>query len=159
MSTVAGFTIRKMRVADLASVMEIELATFTMPWSESTFRGLLRRTDSDLFIAEKNDRVIGYAVFWSVIDQGELGNVAVSPLYRGRGIGTRLVDAVLVRALEKGVRDVFLEVRKSNFGAQRLYKEFGFFEVGKRRNYYLEPLEDAIVMKRVLDEELENFGN
>ena len=157
MSTVAGFTIRKMRSGDLPRVMEIELATFTMPWSEATFRGLLRRTDSDLFVAERGSTVIGYAVFWSVTDQGELGNVAVSPQYRGKGIGTKLVEAVLERALEKGVREVFLEVRKSNLGAQNLYKAFGFFEVGKRRNYYLEPLEDALVMKRVLDIELENL--
>lgn len=152
-----SFAIRRMRSTDLARVMEIELETFTMPWSESTFRGLLRRTDSDLFVAEHNGAVIGYAIFWSVTDQGELGNVAVAPEYRGKGIGTRLVEAVLDRAVEKGVREVFLEVRKSNSGAQNLYKAFGFFEVGKRRNYYLEPLEDALVMKRVLDVEIENL--
>lgn len=157
MSKVAGFTIRSMRSGDLARVMEIELATFTMPWSEATFRGLLRRTDSDLFVAERDNTVIGYAVFWSVTDQGELGNVAVAPQYRGKGVGTRLVEAVLERALEKGVCEVFLEVRRSNLGAQNLYKAFGFFEVGKRRNYYLEPLEDALVMKRVLDIELESL--
>lgn len=151
MSTVAGFTIRKMRSTDIPRVMEIELATFTMPWSEATFRGLLRRTDSDLFVADRSGSVIGYAVFWSVTDQGELGNVAVSPLHRGKGIGTRLVEAVLDRAAEKGVREIFLEVRRSNYGAQDLYKSFGFVEVGRRRNYYLEPLEDALVMKKVID--------
>lgn len=143
--------IRKMRSADLQRVMQIELATFTMPWSESTFRGLLRRSDSDLFVAEVRGVVAGYTVFWAVTDQGELGNVAVAEEYRGRGIGRKLVEAVLARAGDRGVREVFLEVRKSNACAQNLYKTFGFFEVGKRKNYYLQPVEDALVMKIVLD--------
>jgi ribosomal-protein-alanine N-acetyltransferase len=143
--------VRKMRAADLPQVMRIELATFTMPWSESTFRGLLRRTDSDLFVAEMRGRVAGYAVFWSVTDQGELGNVAVAAAYRGHGLGRELVKSVLGRAAERGVREVFLEVRKSNHGAQNLYRTFGFFEVGKRKNYYLEPVEDALVMKKLIE--------
>lgn len=142
-----GMTIRKMRSTDLARVMQIELATFTMPWSESTFRGLLRRTDSDLLVAEVRGDVAGYTVFWAVTDQGELGNVAVAEEFRGKGIGRKLVDAVLDMATARGVREIFLEVRKSNAGAQNLYKTFGFYEVGKRKNYYLEPVEDALVMK------------
>ena len=143
--------VRKMRALDLPIVMEIELATFTMPWSEATFRGLLRRSDSDLYVAERRGLVAGYAVFWAVTDQGELGNVAVAEAFRGKGIGTKLVEAVLERAAQRGVREVFLEVRTSNAGAQNLYKAFGFFEVGKRKNYYLQPTEDALVMKKVLD--------
>lgn len=143
--------IRKMRGADLPRVMEIELATFTMPWSEATFRGLLRRTDSDLYVVDVRGAVAGYAVFWSVTDQGELGNVAVAAEYRGRGLGRKLVETVLERAAERGVREMFLEVRRSNEGAQNLYKTFGFFEVGKRKNYYLEPVEDALIMKKVID--------
>lgn len=142
-----GLAIRRMRSADLVRVMQIELATFTMPWSESTFRGLLRRSDSDLFVAEVRGEVAGYTVFWAVTDQGELGNVAVAPDFRGKGIGRLLVDAVLDVATERGVREIFLEVRKSNEGAQNLYKTFGFYEVGKRKNYYLEPVEDALVMR------------
>lgn len=142
--------IRRMRSADLPRVMEIELATFTMPWGESTFRGLLRRKDSDLLIAEVKGAVAGYAVFWAVLDQGELGNVAVDEAARGQGIGSKLVEAILERALDRGVREVFLEVRKSNVRAQELYKAFGFDEVGQRRNYYLQPREDAIVMKKEL---------
>lgn len=140
-------TIRPMRSFDLPRVMQIELATFSMPWSESTFRGLLRRTDSDLFVADIGDEVAGYSVFWAVTDQGELGNVAVSQQFRGRGIGRKLVERVLARAAERGVREVFLEVRKSNESAQAMYRMFGFYEVGRRKNYYLEPAEDALVMR------------
>ena len=144
--------IRTMRSADLPQVMLIELSTFTMPWSESTFRGLLRRRDSDLFVADIKGEIAGYAVFWAVMDQGELGNVAVDESQRGQGIGSKLIKAVLDRAADRGVREIFLEVRKSNTKAQELYKTFGFSEVGRRKNYYLEPLEDALVMKKIIDE-------
>ena len=144
--------IRTMRSADLPQVMLIELSTFTMPWSESTFRGLLRRRDSDLFVADIKGEIAGYAVFWAVMDQGELGNVAVDESHRGKGIGSKLIQAVLSRASDRGVREIFLEVRKSNTKAQDLYKTFGFAEVGRRKNYYLEPLEDALVMKKIIDE-------
>jgi ribosomal-protein-alanine N-acetyltransferase len=143
--------IRRMRASDLPRVMLIELTTFTMPWSEATFRGLLRRKDSDLLVADMKGDIAGYAVFWAVLDQGELGNVAVDDEMRGHGIGTLLIQAVLDCAFERGVREVFLEVRKSNVRAQELYKSFGFSEVGRRRNYYLEPLEDALVMKKIIE--------
>jgi [ribosomal protein S18]-alanine N-acetyltransferase len=142
-----GVTMRRMRAADLPRVMQIELSTFSMPWSESTFRGLLRRSDSDLFVAELRGVVAGYSVFWAVTDQGELGNVAVAEEHRGRGIGRGLVDAVLERAAERGVHEVFLEVRRSNDCAQNLYRTLGFQQVGQRKNYYVEPAEDAIVMR------------
>jgi len=148
---VSATLIRRMRGTDLPRVMEIELASFTMPWSEATFRGLLRRTDADIYVADMLGAVAGYAVFWAVTDQGELGNVAVAAEYRGRGLGRKLVEVVLERAAERGVREIFLEVRRSNEGAQNLYRTFGFFEVGKRKNYYLEPVEDALIMKRVID--------
>lgn len=148
-----GLEIRKMRSADLPQVMLIELATFTMPWGESTFRGLLRRRDSELLVADVKGEIAGYAVFWAVLDQGELGNVAVDESYRGRGIGSKLIQAVLNSAADRGVREIFLEVRSSNVGAQDLYKSFGFSEVGRRKNYYLEPLEDALVMKKIINDE------
>lgn len=144
-------TIRRMRLADLPRVMDIEVESFTMPWSEATFRGLLRRSDADLFVAELDGELVGYAVFWAVLDEGELGNVSVAPAYRRRGIATTLVNAVLSRAAERGVRDVYLEVRVSNSGAQDLYNRFGFEQVGRRRNYYIQPVEDAFVMRKRLD--------
>jgi ribosomal-protein-alanine N-acetyltransferase len=139
--------IRRMRAADLPAVIEIELQSFSMPWSEATFRGLLRRSDADLFVAEMAGELVGYTVFWAVLDQGELGNVSVAPEWRRRGIGHQLIDAVLARASDRGVREIYLEVRVSNEGAQLLYNRYGFRQVGRRRNYYLEPTEDALVMR------------
>jgi len=150
--------VRRMEGRDLGRVMEIEHQSYTMPWTEATFRGLLRRADADLFVAETVDgELAGYAVSWAVLDQGELGNVAVAPEWRQRGIAHRLLDAVIVRAVARLVRELFLEVRVSNSTARQLYLSYGFREVGRRRNYYLEPVEDALVMRKDLDSGSSDF--
>ena len=145
--TAAGFRIRLFRATDLPQVMQIEIASFSTPWRENTFRGLMRRTDTDLFVAEEEGAVLGYAACWTVVDQSELGNVAVAPEARGRGVGGALVDAVVERVRERGAVELFLEVRESNRGAQSVYRERGFEVVGRRRAYYSSPTEDALVMR------------
>lgn len=139
-----------MIAADLPTVMEIELDSYSMPWTESTFRGLLRRRDADLVVADVGGQAIGYAAGWSVLDQCELGNVAVAAGWRGLGIGRSLVEEIMRLAAGRGVRELFLEVRPSNPVAQSLYESLGFVVVGRRRNYYMQPMEDALVMRREL---------
>jgi [ribosomal protein S18]-alanine N-acetyltransferase len=141
------FIIRPLTEDDLPSVMAIEEASFSTPWRENTFRALMRRTDTDLFVAETQDRVFGYAAAWTVLDQSELGNVAVHADARGRGVGGALVDAVVERVKERGAHELFLEVRESNEPAQRLYRDRGFVAVGRRKSYYSAPVEDALVMR------------
>ncbi len=143
----APFAIRAMREDDLPRVLEIEGACFSVPWKQETFLSLLRRTDSDLYVAEGRGGILGYAACWTVIDQAELGNVAVAPEARGRGAGGALVDTVVERVKERGARELFLEVRESNVGAQVLYRERGFVVVSRRRSYYAKPTEDALVMR------------
>jgi [ribosomal protein S18]-alanine N-acetyltransferase len=140
--------IRNMTAADVATVVAIERASYSVPWSEVTFRGLLRREDADTVVATLGNAVIGYAVLWSVLDQAELGNVAVSSAARCGGVGERLVREMIARAAARGVREVFLEVRPSNHVARRLYERLGFLQVGRRRNYYQQPVEDALVLRR-----------
>jgi ribosomal-protein-alanine N-acetyltransferase len=128
--------------------MEIERACFSTPWKDSTFRGLLRRADTDLVGAEDEARrLVGYAVAWTVVDQSELGNVAVAEEARGAGIGRALVEAIVERVRARGSRECFLEVRESNAVAQALYDDMGFEVVGRRRAYYALPTEDALVMR------------
>jgi len=143
----APFTIRPMGEGDLPRVLEIEGVSYSVPWKDATFLSLLRRTDSDLYVAEDRGGIIGYTACWTVIDQAELGNVAVAPEARGRGAGGALVDTVVERVRERGARDLFLEVRESNLGAQSLYRERGFVVVSRRRSYYAHPTEDALVMR------------
>lgn len=149
----AAFALRPLREADLARIMEIEKACFSTPWKESTFRGLLGRSDSDLVGAERGGRLLGYAVCWTVVDQSELGNVAVAPEARGAGIGRALVEAALERVRLRGSRECFLEVRESNRVAQDLYLDLGFETVGRRKAYYALPTEDALVMRVFLTED------
>lgn len=143
-----GLTLRRMCDDDLDLVLGIEHVAFAMPWSSITYRNLLRRRDADLSVAEIPEvGIIGYAAFWSVLDEAELGNIAVTPEYRGRGVARALLDRVLERATEKQINAMFLEVRVSNERARALYERAGFKQVGMRRNYYAFPLEDAIVMR------------
>lgn len=142
------FRVRPLREADLPRVIEIEQECFSTPWKETTFRGLMKRSDTDLFVAETAEgRVVGYTAAWTVIDQSELGNVAVSAAARGGGVGGALVDAVVERIKERGATECYLEVRESNEAAQHLYRQRGFATVGRRPRYYSLPTEDALVMR------------
>jgi ribosomal-protein-alanine N-acetyltransferase len=142
--------LRLMIAADLEAVTAIEQASYSVPWTEQTFRGLVDRPDTDVLSALSGDEVVGFAVAWSVGDQAELGNVAVAKEWRGRGVGERLVREVVTRLGRRGVHEIFLEVRVSNRTARRLYERLGFVEIGRRRNYYARPSEDAIVMRKRL---------
>ena len=140
--------VRAFRAEDLARVMEIERECFSTPWREVTFRGLMKRLDTDLLVAETAEgRVVGYAACWTVIDQSELGNVAVSPSARGAGAGGALVDGVVERIRDRGATECYLEVRESNEAAQSLYRQRGFEVVGRRPRYYSLPTEDALIMR------------
>jgi len=152
----ADVAVRDMTHDDIDVVVAMENASYTVPWSEATFRGLLRRRDADMIVLHSGTEIVGYAAFWAVLDQGELGNVAIAARWRGRGLGAQLVAEIIRRAARRGVRDVFLEVRPLNSSARRLYERFGFVLVGKRRNYYQEPTEDALVMRRSIDPQSRN---
>jgi ribosomal-protein-alanine N-acetyltransferase len=135
-----------MRPDDLDAVMEIERASFSTPWSGASFRNLLARADADLWVAVAEDEVIGYAVIWCAATECELGNLAVAPDERCRGIGRSLLEWALRKARERGAERVYLEVRVSNRIARELYESRGFVQVGLRRRYYRKPTEDARVM-------------
>jgi ribosomal-protein-alanine N-acetyltransferase len=138
--------IRRMRSEDLDVVLAIEQASFSTPWSLASFRNLLARADADLWVAVVEDEVIGYTVVWYAATECELGNLAVAPQQRCRGVGRSLLEWTLRKAKERGAERVFLEVRVSNRVAQDLYRSRGFVQVGLRRRYYRAPTEDARVM-------------
>jgi [ribosomal protein S18]-alanine N-acetyltransferase len=142
--------VRPMAEADLARVLDIEREAFSVPWTPATFRGLLGRPDAQLHVAEERGRIVGYAAVWIVLDQAELGDIAVEAGSRGRGIGTRLLQHVFELVRERSVRELYLEVRVSNEGARRLYERHGFRLVGRRPGYYTRPREDALVLRKVV---------
>ena len=146
MSLPGGIDIRQLRRADIDAVVDIETEAFTTPWQASTFQGLLDRDGVELLVMTDDDDVIGYAVLWVILDQGELANLALTTSRRGAGLGSHLLRRVLDRARERGVRKLFLEVRASNTRAIDLYHRFGFEDMGMRKDYYRSPVEDARVM-------------
>jgi ribosomal-protein-alanine N-acetyltransferase len=143
--------LRAMRQSDIPEVVYIENRSFRVPWSKRTFKSLLRQPHAALFVAETGESVVGYAAIWFVADEAELGDLAVHPDHRGRGIGSRLLTTSLEEARRRSIRAVFLEVRAGNEHAKRLYERSGFEVVNVRRGYYAQPVEDALVMRYLID--------
>jgi ribosomal-protein-alanine N-acetyltransferase len=142
-----GVRVRRMTAEDVRTVVGIETDAFSSPWSAETFESLLDRPGLELLVLEhQREGVIGYAVLWCILDQGELANVAVTPRLRGQGLGRYLLSSVLELARERGIETLFLEVRASNERALELYRRFGFADVGRRKAYYEHPREDALIM-------------
>ena len=127
----------------------IEQAVFADPWSTQDFRDCVM-SDALFLVAEGNgaDAIAGYVVALDAADEGEILNLAVAPADRRNGLGRALVEDVLEALAERGVRQVYLEVRESNAPARALYAAHGFREVGRRKQYYRRPAEDAIVLRR-----------
>lgn len=139
-------TIESMTVDDIAQVAEIERQIFSIPWSEKAFRNSMESDNTIYIVAKENDNVAGYAGMYLSFEEGNITNVAVNPLSRRKGIGEKIVRDILNRAYEKGVRDVFLEVRETNSVAIALYEKIGFKEEGIRKNFYDKPRENALIM-------------
>jgi ribosomal-protein-alanine N-acetyltransferase len=143
-----------MRENDLDYVVELEEITGLNRWGYDAYRReLLKNLNSIMLIArnlESKSRVVGFFAGWTVEDEMHVNNIASHPDYRRMGIGESLMNAGIERGIRRGARYVMLEVRASNEGAQALYRKMGFGYVGKRRDYYRLPTEDALVMKLVL---------
>ena len=148
--------IDRVRPEDLAAIVEIERGSFSDPWSERAFRDVLDHPRIYFASAREgyelrrgdDGAVAGYVVAWFAAGEGEIANLAVSPALRGRGIGAALLDAALGAAREAGTSEMYLEVRSSNVRARQLYDSRGFVEIGRRRNYYRRPVEDAVLLRR-----------
>ena len=139
--------IRPMTEEDLLPVSELENRCFTVPWSLSSLRLAFQEPAYVLFVAETEGEIAGYAGYFFAADTADLATLAVDLPYRRQGIARRLVSEVLRDSYEKGVRDIFLEVRESNAPARALYDSLGFQAVGRRKDYYECPREDGILMK------------
>jgi len=130
----------------LDAIAELEIRAFAVPWSKKTFESAFAADTVSFFAAVEDGALLGYACLMAVPPEGELMNIAVDDAYRGRGIGSALMEAVLEKASALGTESVYLEVRESNAAARHLYEKYGFSVIGRRRNYYRKPVEDAILM-------------
>jgi [ribosomal protein S18]-alanine N-acetyltransferase len=136
-----------MRRRHVRSVLRIEEQVYPRPWSHSLFLSeLALRTTRAYFVARVGRDVVGYAGLMMTGEDGHVTTIAVDPRWQRHRVASRLLVALAREALERGARNLTLEVRLSNLGAQHLYRRFGFSPVGVRKNYYQETNEDALVM-------------
>ena len=143
----AELEITRMRRRHLKGVMAIERQVYPRPWSPSLFLSEMNELRNRTYlVARIGHDVVGYGGLMAYGDEAHVTTIAVDPAHHRHKIGTRLLHELVLEALRFGARAVSLEVRVSNYGAQRLYARFGFRPVGIRKNYYQETNEDAIVM-------------
>ena len=162
------YRVEPMRWDDVSQVMAIERQSFTLPWSDYTYRHeILENRNAYYFVARRlHDRVVskpaswwgrlfkrevrapivGYGGFWIVIDEAHISTIASDEKWRGHGIGELMLLAMIERSIELGAHEVTLEVRVSNTIAQNLYRKYGFEVVGRRPGYYRDNNEDADLM-------------
>ena len=133
----------------MAQVAPIERAVFSDPWSERDLNDCVQ-TGVPFLVAVQNGAIIGYVIAHHALDEAEILNLGVAPTRQREGVGHALVQEVLARLRRLGVATVFLEVRESNAAARRLYAALGFAHVGRRRDYYRLPAEDAVVLRALI---------
>jgi [ribosomal protein S18]-alanine N-acetyltransferase len=176
MNQTLAVMVEPMRLDDIEAVLDIDRLSFPLPWSTSSYRyELTQNTHSYFFVALAPQSgaagprggwrerlsgllkaspepppaprlVVGYAGFWYIVDEAHISTIAVHPDWRGQGAGEQLLVGLLERALDLNAVKATLEVRVTNTRAQNLYRKYGFEEVGRRRRYYRDNGEDALLM-------------
>ncbi len=136
--------IRAMTEGDLEQVMQLENRLFSNPWSRKSMLDEMKGHGA--WVIEEADVILGYLCIWKVLDECQITNVATRPEAQRRGLASKLIQWMIEREYAAGSRLFFLEVRRSNEPAKRLYEKLNFIPVGIRRDYYTRPNEDAIVM-------------
>lgn len=147
---VSELVLRKLGVSDAPIVSVLENECFSCPWSEESFRECL---DNDRFYFVglfENEELVGYGSIVTVLDEGDVANIAVRSDRRGKGLGRMLLSALTDEAKIRGVVYLHLEVREGNAPARHLYEKFGFVTDGIRKNYYTKPQENAVLMTKKL---------
>ena len=137
-----------MESAHVSQVAQLEKLCFSAPWSENSISSELTNPLSCWLVALDGDRVAGYVGSQTVLDESDMMNIAVDPQYRRQGIAQALVEELVKCLARKGSRCLTLEVRASNAGAIALYGKLGFIQVGLRKNYYRNPREDAMILRK-----------
>ena len=141
-----NYKLTPMTIEHIPQVAALERACFSRPWSEESLQGELWNDSAVIIVAEGEDgTVLGYAGLQTVLDEGYINNVAVDEKFRRQGVADELI-AAFVRFGQAKLAFLTLEVRASNAPAISLYAKHGFVEVGRRKNYYEAPKEDAVLM-------------
>ena len=137
-----------MNSSHVAQIAQLEKLCFSDPWSENSIASELENKLAFWLVALEGDRVAGYIGSQTVMDETDMMNVAVHPDFRRRGIAEALVTGLVEELKTQGSHCLTLEVRASNAPAIALYKKLGFSEIGRRKNYYRNPREDALILRK-----------
>lgn len=138
--------IRKMRPGDIDGIASVEAHSFTNPWSKQMFLDELNNPLALYYVAACGEMIVAYAGLWIIADEGHITNIAVEPTWRRQQIAAAMMRKLLDTAVEYSLRGLTLEVRAGNQPAISLYKKFGFQVEGRRKAYYSDNREDALIM-------------
>jgi len=139
--------VRRMTLEDVPAVVALDKLSFTLPWPERSFRfELSDNPASRCWVVEEEGVIVSMIVAWLLVDEAHIATIATHPDHRRRGIARNLLTYALRYMSREGAVSSFLEVRESNEAARAMYKSFGFEETGRRRRYYKDNGEDAILM-------------
>jgi ribosomal-protein-alanine N-acetyltransferase len=138
--------IRFIEKHDIDQVIAIEKLSFSIPWTKKMLENELKNPFSRYLILDISGKVIGYAGLWVILDEGHITNIAIHPCFRRQGYGTVLLQELISFARNNGIKALTLEVREGNHNAISFYTRFGFKTEGRRKNYYANNGEDALIM-------------
>lgn len=145
-----------MKEEHIDDVLAVEETCFHIPWTRVDFQREINENKMAIYrVAVVDGKIVGYAGMWHVVNEGQITNVAVLPEYRRYGIGNAMMEEFIKIAQDYEMIGITLEVKISNFPAQKLYTKFGFKPEGFRKNYYKDTNEDAIIMWKYF----ENYEN
>ena len=138
--------IEEMIENDTDAIINLEKMIFSDPWSHQSIEETFKQKQAFILVAKSYEQVIGYCIVYYALDQGEIARIAVHPQHQKAGVGCQLFTEVFKQCLTCGIEQLFLEVRASNKAAISLYQKVGFATDGVRKNYYQDPLENAVQM-------------
>ena len=138
----------KMNESHVPQIAELEKLCFNDPWSVNSIASELDNRLSFWLVAVENDCVLGYIGSQTVLGETDMMNIATHPDHRKQGIAAALIEALIAGLKERGSHSLMLEVRASNEAAISVYRRLDFVEVGKRKNYYRNPKEDALILRK-----------
>ena len=141
-------TIVRMTSAHVVQIAELEKRCFNDPWSENSIASELNNRLSCWLVALEGDVVIGYVGSQTVLGETDMMNIAVHPDYRNQGVAKNLIQTLMDTLSGQGSHSLMLEVRQSNEPAKNLYASLGFETVGIRKNYYRNPKENALILRK-----------
>jgi ribosomal-protein-alanine N-acetyltransferase len=138
---------------DLEAIAEIESLSGLSHWGTESYKSELAKDENLFYIAGSDGKVVGFVFARLIMPEVEIFNIAVLPEFRKQGIGRNLFETILELAVDRGCLECWLEVRESNLAARRFYEKLNFQNVGRRKNYYRFPVEDALLLGYKIDNE------